>query len=660
MPAIKKDNTPFRGIIVSGRTKGEARDKFLSVATGENAQFLTSESGELIVATHGEAELVFNPENGSETLVHAEVQGDFQSNSSDALENISVSYHVCDACDTHIMAENPGLASFCCDCGSPLESQSGDEEDDCCGDAIVAVGDTAEEAVDNFRALASGAVAATRFASGDSEFYSNSAEFNPFSGDAVDSQEEDAQEFSTLSADSEVDAHLFVCSSSDCGAHVVSTDDSVIFCPSCSAVVADPQVSTSSDDGDDEDAGASFDVVDDDLGDEALEDAADDDDDDDDEEDLDSESSDDDDLDIDDDELASLSEDEELEDLEDDTADDEDDDDEDSDDDLEDEEGLDDELEAEMASLSAELESMSSCDDDDDDGDDDDEDLDDDDLDDLGDDDEELDSESSDQIEINLLQMVADNHEELDADQVQLVNAGAIAGEDSWIAFYGRTPVAMASLSSVAQGAREIFNTPKFAKAVMASLASSGVVEGLAEAGFKPIVPEGDLQVTVEQALLDKAAQVAQEEHASFQAHASEYQQRLASAVSVAVMGMGKGFFPNLRNPLRDALISTMSAAGIANPAELVDNVVANHFGQMMSIAFNKANEIISYEPSVQEQLAAAVDGTAFVSNSRNQSGPDLMLGTPVSDTKPAILQSQSGNSDDDFRSRARSLLKGL
>lgn len=670
----------FAGIVVTASTKGEAIDRFRLAATGNDAQALQSESGSYtLVTTSANLEHDFHDVvTGAGNMV--EVDSNIESASSNGQDEAEVFMTVCaDGCGDVIISESADVVKHCPSCATEIPSLSNEEIHELTelensessdlpqGDqgAIVSAS-SFEEAHDLYFEVMSGqnvvglADPSQELNSQSSDqaltFVTHSSceyEYSPYIGEQGLAESEVTLDSQSSTEDS-FQGNYLICESSDCPApHIISTHNEPVFCPSCSSGLIDPEdladlqdsVSESEiafeEDLDSESMGCNKAKKakmkkkmaalgdDEDMSDEDLSD----------EDDLESDS------------MADDSD----EDMSDDDSDgdidleiDE------SDDDLSDEDDLESDSMADDEEDEDDLEE--DLDDLDDLGDDEDLDLDDD----FGEDDEsDMDSEST-NVELNLLQAIAATEGQLESEYLFVANCGNINGIDTWTAFYRNTPIATLSSNNVSENIAKIFNSPALGDAIKVSVSENGVEQGLANIGFNPIKPDVDFEIAVSQNLLDEADAKVEQALASVEQREADFAERFEAACATAIMGMNRNAFKGVTNPLRDSLVATLSAAGLRNPEQLVDNAFASTSDAYSRILLAQTKSISSKSPEVQNEIADTISNLNFLSQSSGQEVEPI--GNPVQapETNTVVqqdLESESGSAT--MKSRIKSLNLG-
>lgn len=610
---VKRKHT-VQGIVVAGTSKAEATQLYIAIASGQGHAVLRDEEGRSFV-THASASDMFNPVTGEQDLsVNEDAGREFAAvaSASDKTE-VEVNYTVCaDGCEAHIMSEAADI-KFCPSCSTELPELSDQEIEAFAGDEVeelaateqeephvVVAANSPEEARDLFIEALSG-TNQVAYQAGNRTFITHaSSDFNfePIEGDEELIQlDSESLDFQAKAADGgEVTAHMYCCANTEtCNNVIISSSSDAVVCPSCGSGLLDPNDSDtitalsgdlasleqellSAESSDDEDLDEDLDSddleedFDDDFDDDLGEDDMDDD--------LESESSEEE-----EEELSSESEEElELDDL---TAQAEDDsDDEDDDDEEDEEEDLDDE-------------------DDDIDG----LDLDSDDADEE-DDDSELESESSviDELDVDLLAAIA-SEGPLESQKVHVAHCGKVEGEPTWVAFYGKVPVAMCSESSVKARPElhKIFDGAKFGQAVLAAIAADGVEQGLADFNFERINPEINVQQVVEHELMQRAEARVREVEDTFNEERVSFAERYQAALSTAALGINRGVFRDMTNPVAQRLIAALSAAGVNNAADLVNDAFASQSDNYAKQLIGQASNLVGKTLESQNEIAAMV-----------------------------------------------------
>lgn len=216
-------------------------------------------------------------------------------------------------------------------------------------------------------------------------------------------------------------------------------------------------------------------------------------------------------------------------------------------------------------------------------------------------------AQDAEQVDINMLATLddtgADAHKKLDVSF-----SASIGGQPQWTAYFEGRPVATASKASVGKNA-DIFEDAAFGHAAIAGAKHVGVKNILNELGFQAVV----YPVSISAVVIGKVdAQVA-EAKSNLVQEQTEYAERLMSAMATAAIGVNRGFFADVKNPLKEALWDVMSSAGVKNPEVAIHNAFRSASDAYHNMLFAKAGEIIAKPLEVQESLAKAVLGTNYM-----------------------------------------------
>lgn len=629
---------PFLGIIVAANTRAEAEREFVSVATGNDVTAMSDEKGTFEFLTTKDSVGMMNPRTGEMDLAESSVSGDleFVSSSSDEL---NAEYTVCaDGCGSHIIAEAADVVKFCPRCSSELRSLS-DEEieqhgsesfDDAELEAevggIVVASDTLESALQQYVELST-SKAEGKFirTAGDAVFMtsqSSEIKFNPFDGDESLSVAEAPEDFETVSSeDGDMGAHYYLCANSKCDArHVVSTSEDVIICPSCSGGLIEPEayegdalrVTVSMDDEDcedDEEYDDEEDMEDDEMEDEEMEDE---------------------------DESDSAGcgkkkkstsgdcEDDEEDEDEDSEEEDEDSDEEESEEDDEEEEDQDISMSndasagqapvvpattetaaaapaaAVVAPVAAEAAPAA----------------------------EPVDMET---LKINAVE-IAQASSALDAKNLHVCFAGSIKGLPTWLALCNGVHIASAT-PVTAEAHAELFQSKNYGEVVVATAKEHGVEFALQQLGFTAVSHELNVPALVNRQIEREVGEQVMTVQASAQEELDSMNERFEAALSTAFVGINKRVWKGKTNPVKEALISSLSAAGVRNAEMLVDKCYEANDESYIKEALSKANELMKFTPAAQDEVSQMVRDTSYRSASSSVADRLSSIASEVSDT---------------------------
>lgn len=627
--------TVFHGILATGRTRADAVNNYRLLALGKGATGHISEDGSIaFIASASDAQNRFNPATGDMDLEDNPgllESVEFAAHSSDQVE---VNHYICkNSCGTHILADSDTLVSFCPRCTAELSLSEDDEEVDS-GDGSESEGEDEDdgdedEHSDTQPEPEDGSEEDEDAASEDETSESSDEEFS-YTVVAADFQTA-VRQFTagllengvSVSGDKPYTTHYVVCSSDSCGMHIIS-EAHPTQCPVCLSAVVEP-------DPDEIPSNLSLDSESEDLGDAGG-----------------LPSGDEDEGEDEDDAGATEGEGGEGED-----------------------DGADPEPEDDQESESSN--SLNVMDDEDEDKGDGEGEVDGDDTE-AGEDEDKGDGEADAKPTNKDLKVLSSGTTSLsadlltgdDADKLDLSYSSNVAGKAAWVAFYEGRPVALAREEDAGKNA-DVFNTATFGNAVIATAKVGGVKPALAELGFKYV----DFPVSVSAEVDKLVAQKVGEREASLSAEQENFKQQFLACLATAAVGLNRGFFAELRNPLKEAMWNALSSAGIHNPEVLIDRAFGAHADDYHRVLFAQASELASKPEEVRNEMAKAVMGTSYqsVSSSADRSNLEARLaglGVSVSsDTQePAQASDKKQPSQapaaDDFRSRSQAVLSTL
>ena len=250
---------------------------------------------------------------------------------------------------------------------------------------------------------------------------------------------------------------------------------------------------------------------------------------------------------------------------------------------------------------------------------------------------------------------------EASADDLDVSFSSSVAGQPMWTAYYKGAPIATACEADAGKN-KDIFNAATFGHVVVAS-AKAGIRSALLELGFKPIKYKVSVSRQVNQMI---EARIAEREQA-LAAERDALKVNLMKALSTAAVGINRGFFAGLKNPIKDSLWNSLSAIGIQNPEVVIDRAFAAQADAYHEVLFTKALELEAQPALVQESMSAAVLATGYQSASSGSTLEDRIegLGTSVSGAKSVAQVSVStdkvvSESSDDFNQISKRAVSSL
>ena len=291
-----KKKVEFLGVLATGATRQEAANRYRLLSLGKAATVRASESGVAFVVHASDSKSYFNPVTGDMDLVESAdllSQVEFASNSAELADEVEYA-HCSRGCGQHLIAESADALKFCPMCTSKL-SLSGDDEDSDDSDEeddldFSDADETSESSDDEDSDEDSDDSDEDSEADDSDEGLDEGDDFDSESDDEIDlseipdDEDEDSDEDDDSDAEeptesitddgvddgkvvsvsssfeqaakvflresvkegvslsSELDAEYVVCTSSDCGMHIVhSSDAEVDACPVCLSACAEPE-----------------------------------------------------------------------------------------------------------------------------------------------------------------------------------------------------------------------------------------------------------------------------------------------------------------------------------------------------------------------------------------------------------------------------------
>jgi len=599
---MSKRNSRLRGIVVMADNQEQAVEQFSAVASGEY-RVLESKDGEFAIATANTDMQLLNPVDGEEMVAVPEDEKHEMVATASADGDMDAFYQACSSgCGAHVIADSIELLDKCPACASDLPKM---EDADLKNkpqpkEMLVAVAATRAEAIEAFRALASGNCETFAAQCVDHTVVSNQpVNFDIFRATAAEAVENYVPQLAVASSaeNGKLKVHYLVTASDDGPEmHIVSNSDKAIFCPVTSMGLVDPEeefsdeqkavasadfAATASDDEEEEEDDEEFDDED-----EESEDDEEEDDEEEEEEDDDLEEEDDDDL-----SLGLAAADKPAK-----------------------KGGVRKKVKPEMATASAtEQETQEQ-------------------------------TENAEQTAANVQETAVANAEQTGAAEttnVETANVeqtaqqteaapveiqasfvsiaandmkgksvdvnyvGNVQGEPTWMAFHNGIPFAKAVASASENPAT--FADPSFGRAFTAVASEQGVQAALTQLRFEEIKPVLQIdQVVAEQI----ATQVADQGTQLAEASARDQQtlgDRMNRALATAAHGINTGYFRDTQNPIMTALASSLESIGIQGAEEMLQRAFIENSPEYHAAILAKAGEILKYDEVIQNQMAVAV-----------------------------------------------------
>jgi hypothetical protein len=607
---MSKRNSQLRGIVVAADTQEQALDHFRAVASG-NYQTLESKDGQYAFATSDTVGIqIMNPLNGEEMVVVPEDEKHDMVATASAGSDMDVFYKVCaSGCGSHVIADQEEILMQCPSCASALPPMEDAELKNTPAqpvkEILLAVASSRKEAAVAYKALASGDCETfTAECDGVKVISNQPLTYDIYKGTpavAVDGYV--PQLAVAANAEGKIQAHYLTTAATegtDEQLHLICSDESPIFCPATSSGLVDPIEAMT----EQERAVAASDFEDEEEEEEDDEEESEDDEEDDEEEEEDDE--------------------------------DEDEDDEDEEEEEEDDEDLSLSLASEKPAKSKTKKGG-------------------------------VRRKSKEKKEVATasstpaapavapvveptvqtpaetvpltasLVAIASAANAMTDTSVEVAYVGSVQGDSTWLAFHDGVPFAKATASNAENPTQ--FADASFGRAFKALASEQGVQAAMEQMKFEEIRPVVNVDQLVAAQIETRVQEATAEIAQAATRDTEELAQRFEAAIATAAQGINRGFFPDLKNPVRLALASTLESLGFEGGDELLQRAFADHADDHHKQILAKACEIMKFDLTVQNQLATAINDVQEVSVATAAS---MSIGRPVSQpVKPHVKPEQ-------------------
>lgn len=212
------------------------------------------------------------------------------------------------------------------------------------------------------------------------------------------------------------------------------------------------------------------------------------------------------------------------------------------------------------------------------------------------------------ELEVDLVHDNIGSSASLASNNVKLVYAPSDNfAESRWYAIANGAPVAVASVQSVGDKA-SIFATDNFRKGTETLMSQIGVAEGLTTMGFQSLKVRMPVKNIVANRVAEATAAVKQE---SAQQVAS-IREDLRAAISTAAVGINKGFFADLANPMKAELFDVLSSVGVQNAEVLIDNAFGSSADDYHKVLLAKAFDLLKKPVDARNEISQAVATASY------------------------------------------------
>ena len=249
---------------------------------------------------------------------------------------------------------------------------------------------------------------------------------------------------------------------------------------------------------------------------------------------------------------------------------------------------------------------------------------------------EEFENDLEDTMEVDMLVDNIGASATVASNNVELVFAPSQnIGETKWYAVVNQAPVAVATMHSVGEEKSSIFTTDSFRRGTETLMAQMGVSEGLMNMGFKPMKIRLPVKNVVQSHVAQALASTQEEHKQRLESVSSD----IRAALSTAAVGINKGFFSDITNPVKVDLYTVLSSAGVKNAEVLIDNAFANSADDYHRVLLAKAFDLMQKPVEARNEISKAVKTSAY---QRVSSGSDS-LSSSVSTRLSTIGRNSNG-----------------
>jgi hypothetical protein len=169
-----------------------------------------------------------------------------------------------------------------------------------------------------------------------------------------------------------------------------------------------------------------------------------------------------------------------------------------------------------------------------------------------------------------------------------------------------RIVASMTKKDAVTAKCEDIYQDDNFPEIVMANVQQKGLRKGLIASGFKLSKVAIDSNAAVKASVAAKVASARKELSASTKKHDETMQQCLA----LAAVGIDRGFFKGVANPLRASLETELQQAGVRGGSKVVRSLFAKYGVDYSRAMIQVATKLAAMPEETRNQLSDALDMT--------------------------------------------------
>ena len=189
--------------------------------------------------------------------------------------------------------------------------------------------------------------------------------------------------------------------------------------------------------------------------------------------------------------------------------------------------------------------------------------------------------------------------------------------DTKWVHVDGR-PVARLIKANASQGVVAQWDSPILVTAFEAAAKRGLIAEEASEFGFAAY----RFKVQANDIMRNAMRRAASLSSRNAQNQVSRDHERYAQSVKVAALAAFKGTFTDLKNPMREALASSLARMSVAEPRTVIDQATAASIVPLLDAIFAKADEIYKKPDVARNEMANFVATSSF----QGRSGPGAEL----------------------------------
>ena len=199
-----------------------------------------------------------------------------------------------------------------------------------------------------------------------------------------------------------------------------------------------------------------------------------------------------------------------------------------------------------------------------------------------------------------------DNIVDWRTDSIELVATSKDASR--WVFVNGR-PVAQLYKQHASKGVvTQWDNLPVIEKAFIAVAKRGMPIEEAKEFGYRP----HRFVVKADEVVRNAMRRQAEISTSNANLEVSRRIERYQQSVKTALLAVAKGVYPEVKNPMRDALVASLSRISVAEPRGIVDSAMAASLDKFAINVFKKADEIAAKSDDVRNEIASFVSSASF------------------------------------------------